>query len=163
MWLSPGKRKVVVRVFRCYQSFLMPSSHYARNDHINRLSIKTNHISSRCVLPCFVTRQMFQNTVGHPTTVFRKISVRRSKYCLEFSITWGWLVISRWPFHWFMYNFPSLPYKFPKIFWSLIFTFYFPSYVIFRRKKATQNFRIQKCDGKRNQKMSHFRNTSNFI
>ena len=24
---------------------------------------------------------------GHPTTVFCKISVRRSKYCLEFSIT----------------------------------------------------------------------------
>ena len=24
---------------------------------------------------------------GHPTTVFCKISVRRSKYCLEFSVT----------------------------------------------------------------------------
>ena len=57
MWPSPG-----VWVFRCYQSFLMPSSHYARNDHIDRLSIKTNYISSRCVLPCFVTRQMFQTT-----------------------------------------------------------------------------------------------------
>ena len=36
---------------------------------------------------------------GHPTTVFCKISLRRSKYCLEFSITWGRLKISRWPFH----------------------------------------------------------------
>ena len=26
---------------------------------------------------------------SHPTTVFCKISVRRTKYCLEFSITWG--------------------------------------------------------------------------
>ena len=37
---------------------------------------------------------------GHPTTVFCKLSVRGSKYCLgEFSITWGGLIISRWPFH----------------------------------------------------------------
>ena len=36
---------------------------------------------------------------GHPTTVFCKISVRRSKNCLEFSIAWGRLKISRWPFH----------------------------------------------------------------
>ena len=35
----------------------------------------------------------------HPTTVFTKISVRRSKYCLEFSINWGRLKVSRWPFH----------------------------------------------------------------
>ena len=30
---------------------------------------------------------------GHPTTVFCKMSVRRSKFCLEFSFTW--LKISR--------------------------------------------------------------------
>ena len=36
---------------------------------------------------------------GHPATVFCKISVRRSKYCLEFSITRGRLKISRWLFH----------------------------------------------------------------
>ena len=36
---------------------------------------------------------------GHPTTVFCEISVRRSKNCLEFSIAWGKLKISRWPFH----------------------------------------------------------------
>ena len=39
------------------------------------------------------------NFQGHPTTVFCKISVRRSKNCLEFSIAWGRLRISRWPFH----------------------------------------------------------------
>ena len=27
-----------------------------------------------------------KDTQGHPTTVFCKISVRRNKYCLEFSI-----------------------------------------------------------------------------
>ena len=32
---------------------------------------------------------------GHRTTVFFKISVRRSKFCLEFSITWEQLEISR--------------------------------------------------------------------
>ena len=36
---------------------------------------------------------------GHPTTVCCKISVRRSKYCLKFSITWGRLKISRWLLH----------------------------------------------------------------
>ena len=36
---------------------------------------------------------------GQPKTVFCKISVRRSKNCLEFSIAWGRLKISRWPFH----------------------------------------------------------------
>ena len=35
----------------------------------------------------------------HPTTVFCKISVRRSKNSLEFSTAWGTLNISRWPFH----------------------------------------------------------------
>ena len=36
---------------------------------------------------------------GHPTSVLCKISVRRSKYCLEFSITWGRLKTSRWSFN----------------------------------------------------------------
>ena len=36
---------------------------------------------------------------GYPTTVFCKISVRRRKYCLEFSIAWGRLKISWWSFH----------------------------------------------------------------
>ena len=35
----------------------------------------------------------------HPTTASCNIYVRRSKYCLKFSITWGRLKISRWPFH----------------------------------------------------------------
>ena len=64
----------------------------------------------------------------------------------------------------FIYNFRSLSYiKFPTIFWSLIFMVYFLSWAIFRRKKGIYNFQIQKCDGERNQKISHFRNTSNLI
>ena len=35
----------------------------------------------------------------HLSTVFCELSVRRSKYCPEFSITWGRLTLSRWPFH----------------------------------------------------------------
>ena len=38
-------------------------------------------------------------TQGHLTTVLCKISVRRSKYWQEFSISWWRLKISRWPFH----------------------------------------------------------------
>ena len=45
------------------------------------------------------TKCSVTHNTGHPTTVFWEISVRRSKYCLEFSITWGRLKISRWPFH----------------------------------------------------------------
>ena len=36
-----------------------------------------------------------QYSQGHPTTVFCKISVRRSKYCLEISIAQKKLKISR--------------------------------------------------------------------
>ena len=49
-------------------------------------------------------------TQGHPE--------QRSEYCLEISITWGRLKISRWPVHLssFMYNRRSLFSKFPTIF-----------------------------------------------
>ena len=55
MWPSLGKLTIAIWEFCCYQSL----SHYAWNDHINRLSIKTNLVRSRCVRPCLVTRQMF--------------------------------------------------------------------------------------------------------
>ena len=45
---------------------------------------------------CRVVKKISQ---GHPTTVFCKIFVRRRIFCLEFSITWGRLKISGWPFH----------------------------------------------------------------
>ena len=50
----------------------------------------------------------------------RLLSVRRSKYCLEFSVAWGRLEFldNDVPF---MYNFRSLSNKFTTIFWSLIF------------------------------------------
>ena len=48
---------------------------------------------------------------GHPTNVLFKISFRRSKYCLKFSIAWIRLKISRWAFH-SRYNFWSLSKKF---------------------------------------------------
>ena len=57
---------------------------------------------------------------GHPTTVFCEKSVRRSKYCLEFSFAWGRLVNFQMNVP-FKYNFQSLSNKFPTIFWSLIF------------------------------------------
>ena len=53
---------IVVWAFCFYGSFLMSSLHYAWNDHINRLSIKTNHISSCCVCLCLVNSQMFDQT-----------------------------------------------------------------------------------------------------
>ena len=50
---------------------------------------------------CFILCTVFCVYVqqGHPTTVFCKRSVRRSKNYLEFSIAWERLKISRWLFH----------------------------------------------------------------
>ena len=49
--------------------------------------------------PHFALSQNTEFIQKHPTSVFCKISARRSKYCLEFSIIWGRLKISRWSFH----------------------------------------------------------------
>ena len=47
--------------------------------------------------------------------------LRRSKYCLEFSITWERLNVFGWTSHAFMDSFRSLAHKFPRVFWSLLF------------------------------------------
>ena len=54
----------------------------------------------KCTKKCAAIRPIvvFHNSgQGHPTTVFCKISVRRSKFCLEFSFTSAvtWQNISR--------------------------------------------------------------------
>ena len=54
----------------------------------------------KCTKKCAAIRPIVvfhSSGQGHPTTVFCKMSVRRSKFCLEFSFTG--LKISRWPFH----------------------------------------------------------------
>ena len=63
---------------------------------------------------------------GHPTTVFCKICVRRSKYYLEFSITWGRLKSSRWPFHLCRIFKAYLITEIPFEFWSLTFQISLP-------------------------------------
>ena len=50
----------------------------------------------------------------------------------------------------FMYNFRSFSNKSATIFWSLIFHILLPRLAIFRSKKETWNFRIQKCDVEKN-------------
>ena len=68
----------------------------------------------------------------HPTTVFCKISVRRRKYCPEFSISWERQKIYRWPF----YSCAILKFKFNTIFWSLIFHISLPRLGYFSYKKG---------------------------
>ena len=63
----------------------------------------------------------------------------------------------------FMCNFQSLSNKFRTIFWSLIFHISHPRLDYFSNEKGNLNFRIQKCDGERNQKTFHFRNALNCI
>ena len=68
----------------------------------------------------------------------RLLSVRRSKYCLEFSIAWGRLKISvTVPF---VYNFRGLSNKFTTIFWSLLFQILLPWLGYFSQSKGNQKF-----------------------
>ena len=80
--------------------------------------------SSDCQPINYVRHTWLSSTVvsiqGHPTTVFAavRIYVQRSKYYLEFSITWGRLKISRWLFDsWTIFE--AYLINFPTIFWSL--------------------------------------------
>ena len=97
---------------------------------------------------------------GHPTTVFCEISVRRSKYCLEFSFAWGQLVNFQMNVP-FMYNFQSLSNKLPTIFWSLIFHNLRPWLHCFSWGKNLKFLDILKGDRERNQKNSLFCKTLN--
>ena len=106
---------------------------------------------------CFKGTRMTFIRQGHPMTVFCKISVRRSKYCLEFSVTWGRLKVCRWPLRSWISIYPFMVFEacliwFPMIFSSLIFSFHFPSWEIFRRKKEAKHFQIQKSGWERNLK-----------
>ena len=75
-----------------------------------------------------------------PTTVFCKMSVRRSKYCPQFSITWGRLIISTWSFH-SCTVFEANSNKFPTIFWSLNFIHFTPQFrLFFLEKKKPKPF-----------------------
>ena len=65
----------------------------------DKYECKSVIISCDSVAIVSMTKFLCYNIQGHPTTVFCKISVRRSKFWLEFSISWGRLKISRWLFH----------------------------------------------------------------
>ena len=97
---------------------------------------------------------------GYPTTVFCELSVRRSKYCLEFS-SWGLLEISGWPFHSgtiFEAYFINPHYDFLKF----NFSHFTPhAGLIFARNPKTFLFKNVMERGLR--KKSHFRKTSNCI
>ena len=64
-----------------------------------------------------------------------KISVRRSKNCLEFSMAWGSLKIPRWPFH-SCTIFEAYLINPLTIFWSLIFAISLPRSKRFRSKST---------------------------
>ena len=89
------------------------------------------------VFMLFLLRTCWCLSQGHPTTVFCKISVRTSKYCLEFYLRTDKNFKMTVPF---MNNFRSLCNKFPRIFWSLIFHISHPGL----GKKESKNFRDSK-------------------
>ena len=104
----------------------------------NRIRLKVKNLLPSCegwqVVP---KKNVIELRQGHRTTVFCKISVRRSKNCLQFSITWGRLKISWWPFHsctvFVAYLINSL--RFSKV---KFFTFQSPTSPIFRRKRKSK-------------------------
>ena len=122
MMAIQGTWKAASVVFKCTTNLLpnLKSSQYRTEPFKRKVGPAIDLLDLDLVLV------FTKNRKGHPTTVFCKTSVQRNKYCLESSISWGRLKISRWPFH-SLTIFPSLSYKFPTIFWSLIFTFYFLS------------------------------------
>ena len=71
-----------------FSSFLIPC-----------LKKSPKYCYGQCFPIKFVLCLLLKYTQGYPMTVFCQISVRRSKNCLEFSIAWGRIKISRWPFH----------------------------------------------------------------
>ena len=89
------------------------------------------------VFMLFLLRTCWCLSQGHPTTVFCKISVRTSKYCLEFYLRTDKNFKMAVPL---MNNFRSLCNKFPRIFWSLIFHISHPGLA----KKESKNFRDSK-------------------
>ena len=71
---------------------------------------------------------------GHPTTVFCKISVRRSKICPGFSMSLGRLKIFWWPFH-SRTIFEAYLINFLRFSEVQCFTFHSLGKLIFRRRK----------------------------
>ena len=71
------------------------------NLHYESAYFKELHNEQEYYCERFEPRSHFKrlSLQGHPATALCKTSVRRSKNCLRFSIAWGRLKISRWPFH----------------------------------------------------------------
>ena len=72
------------------------SSWNSRRSACDHFCKRPAQVTTSIVKPRLIVYQSFQ---GHSTTVFCKISARRSRCCLKFSSVWGRLKISRWPFH----------------------------------------------------------------
>ena len=96
------------------------------------------------------------NKQGHLTTVFSQMSVRRTKNCLEISIAWWRLNISRWPFHSLIHG-----TFFEACLINNNFLHFTEQVKLFFLEKGKLYFRIRKCNIERNQKNSYFRKTLN--
>ena len=96
--LSLHQRRVTLNCMRCLTSPSLFEASAVGGPSLHRLHLQCSCSLCTC-LWSLCWRRCLRCAQGHPTTVFCKISVRRSKNCLEFSITRGRLTISRWPFH----------------------------------------------------------------
>ena len=95
--LSLHQRRVTLNCVRCLTSPSLFEASAVGGPSLHRLHLQCSCSLCTC-LWSLCWRRCLRCAQGHPTTVFCKISARRSKNCLEFSITRGRLTISRWPF-----------------------------------------------------------------
>ena len=93
-----------------------------RHRHRKEVALSVKLSSSRAVKTC--------GTLSSGTTVFCKISIRRSKNCLQLSIASARLRIFRWPFP-SCTIFVTYSNEFPTIFLSLIFRIWVPQVRLF--------------------------------
>ena len=93
-----------------------------RHRHRKEVALSVKLSSSRAVKTC--------GTLSSGTTVFCKISIRRSKNCLQLCIASGRLQIFRWPFP-SCTMFVTYSNEFPAIFLSLIFRIWAPQVRLF--------------------------------
>ena len=90
--------------------------------HRKEVALSVKLSSSRAVKTC--------GTLSSGTTVFCKISIRRSKNCLQLCLASGRLQIFRWPFP-SCTIFVTYSNEFPVIFLSLIFRIWVPQVRLF--------------------------------
>ena len=94
-------------------------------------------------LEMFFTERSLQHLIfqqGHPTTIFCKITVWRSKYCLKFSIAWGYKFLDDCSIHTCFSRHVINSLRFSE---AQFFTFHSPGNAVFHGKRKPKIFGLK--------------------